>query len=144
MSYSWMINFSDIDDESVIKLSDGYLNSHPSSTINYYNLTAQETILFAQSYGVDVSQLNIFGPTPMLPIHPNIKKWMIICIKMLVSQNLIGLNNDSMVDDKWKYKYQMYRDQLKALSRNINYETFLTANIQQSYTRQGGTFPIVC
>jgi hypothetical protein len=60
-----------------------------------------------------------------------------------VSQNLIGLNNDSMVDDKWKYKYQMYRDDLKTLSAKITYETLVTGLMQQNYTRSANTFSIM-
>lgn len=142
MSYTWMIAFSDLTDESIRKLTDTYLSAHPDASLNYYDLTAQRTINFANSFGIDVTVLNTLNRTTKPP-HDNIVQWMITCLQMLVSQNLVGLNNDPIVDDKWKWKYSTYNANLKSLSSKITYEQFFTATMQQNYTRSGGSFPIV-
>jgi len=143
MSYSWMITFKDLTDEVIRKLGDTYLAAHPDASLNYYDLTAQRMISFAQGFGIDVSVLNTLNRTDKPP-HDQLIQWMVTCLQMLVSQNLVGLNNDPLVDDKYKWKYQTYNANLKSLSTKINYEMFFTATMQQNYTRSGGTFSIMC
>ena len=138
MSYSWMITINDIQDESIIKLGDTWLQAHPSASPCYYDLTAQRMISFANTFGIDVGTLNAFNRTNTPP-HDNLIQWMILCIQMLVAKNLVGLNNDPVVDDKWRFKYQTNSSELKSVSKNITYEQFLTATMQQNYTRAAGT-----
>lgn len=143
MSYSWMITFSDLTDEVIRKLTDNYLTTHPDASMDYYDLTAQRMINFSQSFGIDVSVLNTLDRSTK-PIHDQLVQWMVTCFQMLVSQNLVGLNNDPLIDDKYKWKYQTYNANLKSLSTKITYEMFFTGTMQQNYTRSGGTFSIMC
>jgi hypothetical protein len=144
MPYTWMITFNDITDESIRKLTDTYLTAHPDASLDYYDLTANKYINFVNSYGIDATTINQLDRSiPNKCPHYLVIQWLIICFQMLVSQNLIGLNNDSMVDDKWKYKYQMYRDDLKSLSAKITYETIVSGLMQQNYTRYANTFSIM-
>lgn len=142
MTYPWMIAFNDITDEVVRKLSDTYLTTHPDPSKNYYDMVAEKYISFANSFGIDVSVLNQLNRTTN-PIHYMALQWLITCLHMLVSQNLIGLNNDDMANDKWKYKYQVYRDDLKITSSKISYEMLINGGMQQNYTRYSNTFKIM-
>ena len=142
MSYPWMITYADITDEVIRKLTDAYLTTRPDADKNYYDLTADKFISFANSFGIDVSVLNQLNRTDN-KIHYMVLQWLITCFHMLVSQNLIGLNNDEMVNDKWKYKYTMYRDDLKTISSKISYEMIVNGVMQQNYTRYSNTFRIM-
>jgi len=142
MSYSWMITFDDITDEVVKAQGDTWLSAHPSATKNYYDIVAQDTINFAGTYGHTTSMLNAFNRTT-LPLHSSIIQWMITDMSMQVAKNLIGVNNDPMVGDKWKSKYSVYREELKAQAQTITYEMFLTPEMQMNYTRVGGTVELV-
>lgn len=142
MSYPWMISYKDLTDESIKKFPDERFTTSPDPDNNYYDMTADKFISFANSYGLDATTLNQLNRTDNPP-HYLVLQWLITCFSMLVSQNLIGLNNDAMVDDKWRYKYQMYRDDLKTLSAKITYETLVTGLLQQNYTRSANTFTIM-
>lgn len=142
MSYSWMITFNDITDEVIRKFGDSYLTAHPDAGKNYYDMTAEKYISFVNSFGLDVSVINQLNRTTN-PIHYLVLQWLIICLQMLVAQNLIGLNNDEMVNDKWLYKYKMYRDDLKSISSRMSYEVIVTGTMQQNYTRFSNTFKIM-
>jgi len=142
ISYPWMITFSDITDEVIRKMSDTYLYNHPDPCNNYYNLTASKFISFANSFGLDATSLSNLNRSTNPP-HYLVLQWLITCLQMLVSQNLVGLNNDPVIDDKWAFKYKMYRDDLKTLSSKISYEVIITGNMQQNYTRYSNTFSIM-
>lgn len=141
--YSWMISFADLQDEPIKRFADSYLTTHPDPSNNYYNLTAQALINFANQLGIDVSTLNAMDRVNNPP-HALIIDWMICQFNVLVCQNQIGLNNDPVADDIWAKKYSVYNGQLKAKSNKISYETFFTAAMQQVYTRAGGGFRIIC
>jgi hypothetical protein len=142
MSYSWMIDFTDLDDESVRKQGNTYLATHPDSSKNYYDITAQRAISFAQTFGIDVTVLNVLNRTDKPP-HDSFIQWMVLCLQMLVCQNLVGMNNDPIIDDKWRWKYDKYNANFKSLSKTFTMEMFYTATMQQNYTRSGGAFTIM-
>jgi hypothetical protein len=131
-----------VTDESIRKLGDAYLSAHPSAAKSYYDIVAQRTINFAATYGVPATSLDVLNRTTNPP-HDNLIQWMITCLQMLVCQNLVGLNNDPVLDDKWKWKYSVYNANFKNLSSKITMEMFWTATMQQNYTRAGGAFTIM-
>jgi hypothetical protein len=142
MSYSWMITYADLTDEVIKKFPDERFTTSPSATNNYYDMTAAKFISFAASYGISESSLSNLNRTTNPPNYLVIQ-WLITCFCMLVAQNLVGLNNDPMVDDKWRFKYQTFRDDLKTLSSKITYETLVSGQMQQNYTRSANTFQIM-
>lgn len=133
--YPWMIQFSDLTDESIKKLGEDYFTTHPSTKVNYWNLTAQKFISFIGSMGVNSSTIANLNRTTNPP-HYLVTQWLVNCFQMLVAQNLIGLNDvENVNQDKYMIKYKMYRDELKNTSSALNYETIISGNCQQNYTR---------
>jgi hypothetical protein len=137
MSYSWSITYADLQDEPIKALGAAYFLTRPDPSKNYYDLTDIATINFAQSFGIDTTQLNGLNRTDKPP-HTMIIDWMVLKFYTFVCQNNVGVNNDPLVDDKYRWKYKSYLDQLKSLSQKISYEMFLTAAMQQTFTRSGG------
>lgn len=144
MSYSWMITFADVTDQVIKNLGDTYLSANPDSTINYYQLTANKYISFVGSYGIDVATINQLDRTVAAKVpHDLVIQWLITCFHMLVSKNLVGVNNDPVSDDKWVKKYHLYRDEFKAISLQCTYEVVISGLLQQNYTRSKNTFDIM-
>jgi hypothetical protein len=140
--YPWMITFTDITDQTIKKLTDQYLTSRPDLSNNYYDLTATEFISFINSFGVDVTSMNNQDRTTR-PVHYLVTQWLINCFCKRVSQDIIGFNNDDMLNDKWKYKYNIYKDELKNLASKMTYEIILSGTMQNNYTRSANTFDIM-
>lgn len=138
--YPWLISFSDLSDEVVIRFGDTYLNSHPSTTQNYYLGTAKRMLDLAASIGISSQQMNaITSP------HYLLTQWMINYLQEQVCLNNIGLSDVEIRYDKYKIKYDVYHNEVVAYQGKINYQTFLTADMQQSYTRgQSRSFSIYC
>jgi hypothetical protein len=142
--YNWAINFSDLTDESIIKLGETYLSTKPSVFSNYWNLTSQKFISYCGVKGIDVNTLNILDRKGSLPPHYLVIQWQINCLQMLVCQNNIGLNDISgYTDDKYLIKYKFYRDELKAISGSLSFETILNGTMQQNYVRGRSSFNII-
>jgi hypothetical protein len=147
MPYSWMISFADLTDELILKRGDTYLTTHPISTKNYYDLTAEKFISFVNSFNIDVSVLNALDRTvgAKNPPHYLVIQWLINCLQMLVCQNNMGFNNvqDGIQQDVYYIKFKHYSSELVAVQSQIRYETIVTGVMQQNYTRAGNTVRIM-
>lgn len=132
MAYSWLIQFKDITDVSIRRLTDAWLKANPDTTLNYYDLVAEKLIDFANTKGVDVTMINQVDP-----MHYLIIQWQVDCMTMIVAESLMGLNDVDVRYDKWAIKYREAREALKDKGSKITFEMFLTARIQESRTRAG-------
>lgn len=146
-SYPWMITFSDLQDQLIIKKGETYLTTYPSSDNNYFDLTAAKFISFVNSFNIDVTVLNALSREPGAPNPPHylVIQWLITALQAMVCENNVGLNDvtDGVQNDVYYIKYKMYASKLVDIQSQIRYETIVTGALQMNQTRAGGTFRIM-
>jgi hypothetical protein len=136
--YPWLIDFTDITDVSIKAHGSAYLLANPDPSKNYYLATALALIDLANTKGVPVQMLNAVDPP-----HYLLVQWQVYYLCEQVCLNLIGTNDVEVGYDKYAVKRKVYHDELIQTQGKITFETFLTAAMQQNYTRAPGrTFDI--
>jgi hypothetical protein len=137
--YPWLIDYTDLTDVPIKSLGSNYFIINPNTTKNYYHLCADAMIDLANTKGVDVNMLNAVDPP-----HYLLSQWQIAYIQEQICIALIGTSDVEVDYDKYAIKQRIYHEELIQYQGKIGYETFITANMQQNYTRAAGrTFNVV-
>jgi hypothetical protein len=107
---------------------------------NYYYNVAKALADLANTKGVDEAQVNAVNPP-----HYMLVQWQIAYLQEQVCKDNVGLNDTvDPIMDKYRGKEKDYHSERVTWTGKINYETFNTAAMQQSFTRAAArTFDVM-
>jgi hypothetical protein len=136
--YPWLIDYTDLEDVKIRTLGSAYFLANPNATKNYYLMTALALIDLANTKGVPVEMMNAVNPC-----HYLVTQWQVNYLQERVCINLIGTNDVEAMYDHYAVKEKIYHSELIQIQGKMTFETFVTANMQQNYTRAvGRTFDV--